>query len=90
MAVSPEMTVIDARQVLCKNHLNIQTGLPKAANRLIISGDSLAADIVAARILKEVYEPYDMGFTRDTFQYAARLGIGVANPDLIVLKEVEV
>lgn len=90
MAVGPEMTVIDARQVLCKNHLNVQTGLPLEANRLIISGDSLAADMVAAGILKEVYEPYDLGFTRDTFKYAAQLGIGVANPEKIVIKEVEV
>lgn len=90
MAVNPEMTIIDARTVLCKDHLSVNTGEPREANRIIISGDSLAADICAAKLLKEVYEPYDLGFTKDTFEYAARLGFGIADPDRMVLKEVEV
>lgn len=90
MAVSPEMTVIDARKVLCKDHLSVRTGEPRDANRLIISGDPLAADIYATRILKELYEPYKLGLTKDTFEYAARLGVGIADPDGIVLKQVEV
>jgi uncharacterized protein (DUF362 family) len=90
MAVSPEMTVIDARKVLCKDHVSVRTGEPREANRLIISGDSLAADIYAAKILKELYEPYELGYTKNSFDYAAKLGIGVADPDGIVLKEVEV
>ncbi len=90
MAVNPEMTIIDARTVLCKDHLSVNTGEPREANRIIISGDSLAADICATRLLKEVYEPYDLGFTKDTFEYAAKLGFGIADPDRMVLKEVEV
>lgn len=89
-AVNPELTVIDARKVLCKNHLSVANGEPREANRLIISGDPLAADIMAAKVLKEVYEPYDPGFFKDTFEYAARLGIGTADPDGIVLKEAQV
>ncbi|MFC2173322.1 DUF362 domain-containing protein, partial [Acidobacteriota bacterium] len=86
-AVNPELTVIDARTVLCKNHHSLAEGGPREANRLIISGDPLAADIMAAKVLKEVYEPHELGFTKDTFKYAAKLGIGVADPDGIVLKE---
>jgi uncharacterized protein (DUF362 family) len=90
MAVSPEMTVIDARQVLCRDHLSVRSGEPRQANRLIISGDPVAADGCAARLLQEVHEPYELGFTRDTFDYAANLGIGIADPARFVLKEVDV
>ena len=89
LAVSPELTVIDARKVLCRDHLSVRTGEPRDANRLIISGDPLAADLYATRILKEVYEPYELGFTQDTFEHAAQLGVGVADPAGIALKEVD-
>ncbi len=89
MAVSPEMTVIDAREVLCKNHGSYASGEPREANRLIISGDPVAADVYCTRVLKEVYEPYEAGPTQHTFDYAARLGIGVADPSGVVVKVVE-
>ena len=90
MAVNPDMTIIDARKILCKDHLSVGTGMPKDANCLIISGDSLAADICAANIIKKVYPPYELGFTADTFAYAAELGIGTAHPGGFILKEFEV
>ena len=68
----------------------VAEGLPREANRLIISGDPLAADIVSAKVLKEVYEPYELGFTEDTFEYAAKLGIGVKDTNSILVKDVEV
>lgn len=89
MAVSPELTVIDAREVLCANHGSYATGEPRTANRLIISGDPVAADVYAAKVLKEVYEPYELGPTRHTFEHAARLGIGVADESGVVLKMAE-
>jgi uncharacterized protein (DUF362 family) len=89
MAVSPEMTVIDARQVLCKNHGSVASGLPREANRLIISGDPVAADVYAAGVLKEVYEPYELGHTSDTFEYASRLGFGVSDLGNVLVKEME-
>ena len=90
LAVNPDLTIIDARQVLCKDHVSVRSGEPREANRLIISGDNLAADIWAAKILKEVYPPYELRFTQDTFEYAAKLGIGMADPNGIALKQVEV
>jgi uncharacterized protein (DUF362 family) len=89
MAVSPEMTVIDARKVLCKNHVSFASGDMREANRLIISGDPVAADVFAAGVLKEVYEPYDLGFTRNTFEHASKLGIGVADLNQAVVRVVE-
>lgn len=88
-AVNPELTVIDARTVLCKNHISVAEGDPREANRIIISGDPVAADVVAAQVLKEVHEPYELGCTRDTFDYAARLGIGVCDTGGFEIKEAE-
>jgi uncharacterized protein (DUF362 family) len=90
MAVSPEMTVIDAREVLCENHVSYASGEPRRANRLIISGDPVAADVYCTKVLKEVYEPYEVGPTRYTFEHAARLGIGIADESGVVVKVVEV
>ena len=86
-AITPDLTIIDARTVLCRNHLGVEGGDPRPANRLIVSADPLAADIVAAQVLKEVDESYDLGYSRDTFDYAGRLGIGVNDASGIVLKE---
>ncbi|MBP7866352.1 MAG: DUF362 domain-containing protein [Acidobacteria bacterium] len=90
MAVSPELTVIDARTVLAKSHEGLTEGVPRRADRLIISGDPVAADVVAARVMKEVYEPYDLGDTRHTFQHAEKLGLGVAEVDRLEIIETSV
>jgi len=89
MAVSPEMTVIDARTVLCKNHGSFSSGEPRTANRLIISGDPVAADVYGAGVLKEVYPSYELGPSTETIGHAATLGIGVADPSRVVLKEIK-
>ena len=52
-------------------------------------GDPVAADVYAARVLKEVHEPFELGFSNETFAYAARLGLGVDDPGAVVLKEVD-
>lgn len=88
-AVNPEVTVIDARTVLWRNHLDHASGGPHAANRLIISGDQAAADKVATDILKEVAPKYEVGFTADTFAHAARLGVGAAEPSGFVLRTID-
>ena len=88
-AVNPELTIIDARKVLCKDHLSVRTGEPRIANRLIISGDPLAADRYATNVLKEIDTNYDLGDTSHTFEHGSNLGLGTSNPEGIVLKEVE-
>jgi uncharacterized protein (DUF362 family) len=90
IAVSPEMTIVDARTVLTQHHVNVRTGGPADANCLIMSGDSLAVDVQAAKILKSVNDSYDLGHTNEAFEYASRLGLGIADPEGIVLKEAEV
>jgi len=89
-AVNPEVTVIDARTVLSRHHLDHVSGGPLQADRLIISGDPLAAEKVAADILKEVSPQYELGLGKEMLERAAKLGLGVADPDGIILQTMDV
>jgi uncharacterized protein (DUF362 family) len=89
-AIRPELTVIDARTILGKSHLHIMSDNQRTANRLIISGDPLAADVVTAGVFKELYEPINLKCTPETFARAAGLKIGVADIDEMAIKEVTV
>lgn len=87
-AVNPELTIIDARQIIGKSHHFTSGGIGFDANRVIISGDPLAADLVAANVLAEFYDGFDISVTDLTFNYAAALGLGVNDPEGIVIKDV--
>jgi uncharacterized protein (DUF362 family) len=86
-AVNPDLTIIDARTVLGKTHAVFAGGVPREANRVIISGDAVAADYVAAQVLAECYEPFAVEMLGDTLTCAAGLGLGAAEPKGIVVKE---
>jgi uncharacterized protein (DUF362 family) len=85
-AVNPELTVIDARTVLRRHHLDHVSGGPVEANRLIISGDPVAAEKAAVDILKEVAPEYELGIGREMLDRAAALGLGSADPAGFALK----
>lgn len=85
-AVNPELTVIDARTVLRRHHLDHVSGGPVAANRLIISGDAVAAERAAVDVLKEAAPEYELGIGREMLDRAAALGLGAADPSGFVLK----
>ncbi len=86
-AVSPDLTIIDARTVIGKTHSVHWGGIPREANRVIISGDPLAADRVAAGVLAECYDPFEVAVTDDTFNHAARIGLGTATLGNIVIRK---
>lgn len=48
-AVSSDLTIIDARKVLANSHLERPRGKVLTANKLVISGDQLAADMLCSR-----------------------------------------
>ena len=89
-AVSPELTIIDARKVLAKSHLEMPRGKVVAANKLIVSGDQLAADVIAAEVFKEVHPELDLKFTVETFKLAEELGIGSADKSRMVIKQLSI
>lgn len=89
-AINPEITVIDARQVMGKSHHRSSGGVVVDANRLIISGDALAADRVAATVLDESCNEFQVSMTDECFSHAATLGLGVASLEDAVIKEATV
>jgi uncharacterized protein (DUF362 family) len=86
-AVNPDITIIDARQVMGKNAYRPGGGVIVDANRVIVSGDSLAAEIAAADILQECYPDFQVTTIEDSLKHAAALGLGAASLEDVVLKE---
>ena len=86
-AINPEVTIIDARQVMGKSHHRSSGGVISEANRIIISGDQLAADRVAAQVLAECHDGFQVVMAEDSFNHAATLNVGAASLDDVVIKE---
>ena len=89
-AVNPEITIIDARQVMGKNAYRPGGGVIIDTNMLIISGDSMAAELMAAKVLAKQYPDFQPSSIDDTLGHATALGLGVAGLDDVVLKEATV
>lgn len=86
-AVDPELTIVDARSCLGRNHHLSLGGVLCYSNRLIISGDVIAADRVAAAVLAESYDDFDERWAHEQIGPAVKLGLGVSSIDEAVIKE---
>jgi uncharacterized protein (DUF362 family) len=90
-AVHPELTIVDARSILARRGPAFVPGeseIVEGVNRLMLSGDMVAADSYAADLM----EKYDDTFSRENrvnrqLDYAQALGIGVAVPEELELIE---
>jgi uncharacterized protein (DUF362 family) len=89
-AVNPELTIIDARSGLGRSHRINMGGVSIKPKRIIISGDALAADLVAAEALEESYQGFQVEMVHALFQHAGTLGFGAKTIDDIVVKEASV
>lgn len=89
-AINPDLTIIDARYCMGKSHHIALGGRSRKADRLIISGDPLAADRVAAEILAECYSGFITEMAKPHLDHAARLGLGAVDLNNIVIKDVTV
>ena len=58
---NPDLTIIDSRKIMINSHRFKSGGEVKDANVLIVSGNALAADLIAAGIL----EQYDPNFEKE-------------------------
>jgi uncharacterized protein (DUF362 family) len=88
--INPELTIIDARYGLGKTHHINRGGIKIKPDRIIISGDALAADLVAAETLVEFYDGFQLDMAKPHLDHAADLGFSVKTIDDIVKKEVSV
>lgn len=89
-AVNCELTIIDARYAIGKSHHFKSGGVSVKPDRIIISGDTLAADWVAASLLAEYYDGFQVEMARPHLDHAAKIGLGAADIDSVIIKEVTV
>ena len=89
-AIDSDLTIIDARYGLGKSHYFRSGGISIKPDRIIISGDTLAADRVAAHTLAEHYDGFQIEMARPHLDHAASLGLGAASLDDVIIKEVKI
>jgi uncharacterized protein (DUF362 family) len=89
-AVNPELTIVDARLGMGRSHHLNSGGVLIKPERIIISGDALAADMVAADVLAEFYQGFQVEMMHSHFQHAGMLGFSAKTMDDIVIKEASV
>lgn len=94
-AVRPEITITDARSIQAGfgPFREAATKIVKNVNRLIITGDMVAADAVAMGIMKEHDETFtgDMeAIVRRQFAHAEKLGLGISDLSKCELIELSV
>jgi uncharacterized protein (DUF362 family) len=88
--VNPELTIVDARQVMAINGpLRSYGGEIRDCGKLIICGDPVAADAYCARLLAQYDETFNADWVTPTLQRAEALGMGTANLDDVEIIELE-
>ena len=86
-AINPEVTLIDARMVMTHHHNNYRIGRKVEAGQIIVSGDPVAADRVAANLLASKHDGFKVDMVESTFKRANELGLGVYSLEDAVIKE---
>ncbi len=89
-AVNPELTVIDARKIMIKAHHFYGGGIVKEVNQLIISGDTVAADAYAEKLMIENNPNFSETWSKPTFERAQKFKLGIADLDKVEIIKVQV
>lgn len=84
-ASSPDLHIIDAREILVRyEHISLGGEIRKAGV-LIVSGDPVAADAYAARVMAQHNPTFAIESTQPTLKRAEELGLGISNLDNVEL-----
>ena len=94
-AIRPELTITDVRslQAVSGPFREEDTRIIEGVNRLIITGDMTAADVVALDLVKkydDTFAPANEAIVRRQFEYAEELGLGTSDLSAFEIIEVRV
>ena len=88
--VNPELTIVDARQVMAINGpLRSYGGQIRDCGKLIICGDMVATDAYCARLLEQYDETFNASWVNTTLARAVELGLGTSDLDQVEIIELE-
>jgi uncharacterized protein (DUF362 family) len=85
-AIRPEITIIDARDILVKSgplFMPDKSNLKRGINRLLISTDMAALDTIASQLMSEYDETFEFDMFQPTLNHTHKLKLGNIEPDLI-------
>jgi uncharacterized protein (DUF362 family) len=94
-AIRPELTITDVRslQAVSGPFREEDTRIIEGVNRLIISGDMIAADVIAMDLVKEydeTFTPHNEAIVRRQHAHAEELGLGTSDLSAFEIIEVKV
>jgi len=79
-AIRPELTIVDARKILTVRGPSLKKGsVVKDVNKIILSGDMVAADAYCAKILDANDDTFSAEQIDSTVKYAEKLGLGTSD-----------
>jgi len=88
--VNPELTIVDARQVMAINGpLLSYGGEIRDINKIVICGDMVAADAYCAQLMMQHDETFDSSWVNQTLQRAVDLNLGTADLSQVEIIETE-
>ncbi|RJP76704.1 MAG: DUF362 domain-containing protein [Candidatus Zixiibacteriota bacterium] len=78
--INPELCIVDARTIMTvTGPYQGWGGVPVPANRIIVCGDPVAAEVYASQIMAELDATYDPASTQPQLDRAVELGMGTAD-----------
>jgi uncharacterized protein (DUF362 family) len=88
--ISPELNVVDARQVLTVDGPFSAWGQPVVANKLILCGDMVATDAYGAQLMASLDDTFSVDSFSPTLTRAEELGLGTADLSQVEVVEISV
>lgn len=89
-AVNPELTIVDARQVLTIDGPAYNAGVVVDANKIVICGDIVATDVYCQQILADHDPEYGVDAYEGCTQHAQTIGLGTKDLSQVEVIEITV
>jgi len=88
--VNPELTIVDARQIMAINGpIMMYGGEIRGMDKIVICGDMVAADAYCAQLMEQYDETFDSSWVNQTLQRAVDLNLGTADLNQVEIIETE-